>query len=71
MRYYRKTTNQTSAICKRTRLLRKSVQLGYGVDDRRIGVRFPESLDGLWSPPTLIHNGYWELFLWGWTLTSI
>jgi hypothetical protein len=44
----------------------------YGLDDREVGVRVPVGsrifcsprLDQLWGPPSLLSNGYQELFPW-------
>jgi hypothetical protein len=47
------------------------IATGYGLDDRRVRVRFPEGSrifcsprhrDRLWSPPNLLSNGYQGLF---------
>jgi hypothetical protein len=63
-----------------------SIASGYGLDDRRVGVRVPVGLriffspclpDRLWGPPNLLSNGYRWLFpggkaigTWSWPLTS-
>jgi hypothetical protein len=50
------------------------ITTGYGLDDRRVGVRVPVGSrifssprlpDRLWGPPNLLHDGYRGLFLWG------
>jgi hypothetical protein len=47
------------------------IATGYGLDDRKVGVRVPVGSriitspchpDRLWGPPNLLYNGYRELF---------
>jgi len=68
--------------------MRTYTALGYGLDYRGSRVGFPEGGWGffpspprperLWGPPSLLSNGYRELFpggkatrAWSWSLTSI
>jgi hypothetical protein len=51
------------------------IALGYGLDDRGSGVRFPAGgweffpspprPERLWVPPSPLSNGYQGLFAWG------
>jgi hypothetical protein len=50
------------------------IATGYGLDDRRVGVRIPEGSrsfsslrrpDRLWVPPSLLSNEYRGFFSWG------